>query len=71
MTAFPDFGQRTLTFADKLRGIQWGLVLLLAAISGDRLRDALFGRQRRFPALGVAPDDPVRDCPGADDRARR
>jgi rod shape determining protein RodA len=29
----PDFGQRTLTFADKLRGLQWSLVLLLAAIS--------------------------------------
>jgi rod shape determining protein RodA len=35
MTSFsPDFSQRTLTFADKLRGIQWGLVLLVAAISG-------------------------------------
>jgi rod shape determining protein RodA len=35
MTSFStDFGQRTLTFADRLRGIQWGLVLLLAAISG-------------------------------------
>ena len=30
----PDFSPRTLTFADKLRGIQWGLVLLVAAISG-------------------------------------
>jgi len=29
----PDFGQRALTFADKLRGLQWSLVLLLAAIS--------------------------------------
>jgi rod shape determining protein RodA len=35
MTSFsPDIGQRALTFADKLRGIQWGLVLLVAAISG-------------------------------------
>jgi len=34
MTSFsPDFGQRTLTFADKLRGLQWSLILLLAAIS--------------------------------------
>ena len=69
MTSFsPDIGQRALTFADKLRGIQWGLVLLVAAISGDRLRDALLGRERRLPALGVAPDDAVCDCPGADDR---
>src|SRR5438876_2868481 len=29
----PDFGRRSLTFADKLRGIHWGLVLLIAAIS--------------------------------------
>jgi rod shape determining protein RodA len=35
MTSFSaDIGQRALTFADKLRGIQWGLVLLVAAISG-------------------------------------
>ena len=27
-------GRRSLTFIDKLRGIQWGLVLLIAAISG-------------------------------------
>jgi rod shape determining protein RodA len=34
MTSFsPDFGQRTLSFSDKLRGLQWGLVLLLAVIS--------------------------------------
>jgi len=30
----PDIGRRELTFADKVRGIQWGLVLLVAAISG-------------------------------------
>src|SRR5713101_9371034 len=30
----PDIGRRELTFADKLRGLQWGLVLLVAAISG-------------------------------------
>ena len=30
----PDIGRRSLTFADKLRGINWGLVLLIAAISG-------------------------------------
>src|ERR1700722_13049375 len=29
-----DIGRRDLTFADKLRSINWGLVLLLAAISG-------------------------------------
>ena len=35
MTSFSsDFGERRLAFADKLRGIQWGLVLLVAAISG-------------------------------------
>src|SRR5919106_5918565 len=34
MTLSLDFGERRLTFADKLRGIQWGLVLLVAAISG-------------------------------------
>src|SRR6266446_3632681 len=28
-----DIGRRELTFADKLRGLQWGLVLLVAAIS--------------------------------------
>jgi rod shape determining protein RodA len=30
----PDIGRRELTFVDKVRGIQWGLVLLIAAISG-------------------------------------
>src|SRR5260370_7844786 len=30
----PDIGRRNLTFADKVRGIRWGLVLLIAAISG-------------------------------------
>ena len=30
----PEIGRRELTFADKLRGIQWGLVLLVAMISG-------------------------------------
>jgi rod shape determining protein RodA len=30
----PDIGRRELTLADKVRGIQWGLVLLIAAISG-------------------------------------
>src|SRR3954453_18502961 len=29
----PDLGGRRLTFADKLRGIQWGLLFLVAAIS--------------------------------------
>src|ERR1700720_2518054 len=29
-----DIGQRRLTLADKFRGVQWGLVLLIAAISG-------------------------------------
>src|SRR5579863_10121059 len=29
-----DIGRRELTLADKIRGIQWGLVLLVAAISG-------------------------------------
>ena len=30
----PDLGRRELTLGDKLRGIQWGLVLLIALISG-------------------------------------
>jgi rod shape determining protein RodA len=30
----PDIGRRELTVADKIRSIQWGLVLLLALISG-------------------------------------
>jgi rod shape determining protein RodA len=30
----PDLGRRELSVADKIRGIQWGLVLLLALISG-------------------------------------
>jgi len=29
----PDIGHRELTFTDKVRGIQWGLVLMIAAIS--------------------------------------
>src|SRR6266704_2057885 len=29
----PDIGRRALTLADKVRGIQWGLVLLIALIS--------------------------------------
>src|SRR6266851_979985 len=28
----PDIGRRELTFADKLRGLQWGLVLLVAVV---------------------------------------
>jgi rod shape determining protein RodA len=35
MTSFaPDIGRRELTLADKIRAIQWGLVLLIAVISG-------------------------------------
>jgi rod shape determining protein RodA len=35
MTSFaPDIGRRELTLADKVRAIQWGLVLLIAVISG-------------------------------------
>jgi len=30
----PDISRRELTFADKIRAIQWGLVLLIALISG-------------------------------------
>ena len=30
----PDIGRRELTLADKIRGIQWGLVVLVAAIAG-------------------------------------
>ena len=30
----PDVGRRELTLADKIRAIQWGLVLLIAAIAG-------------------------------------
>ena len=35
MTSFaPDIGRRELTFADKVRGLQWGLVLLVGSIAG-------------------------------------
>ena len=34
MSYAPDIGRRELTFADKVRAIQWGLVLLIAVISG-------------------------------------
>jgi rod shape determining protein RodA len=35
MTSFAtDIGRRELTLADKIRAIQWGLVLLIALISG-------------------------------------
>lgn len=30
----PDIGRRELTLADKVRGIQWGLILLVSAIAG-------------------------------------
>ena len=30
----PDLGRRELTFADKVRGLQWGMLLLVAVISG-------------------------------------
>src|SRR5690349_960868 len=33
-SAAPDIGRRELTLGDKLRAIQWGLVLLIAAIAG-------------------------------------
>ncbi len=57
----PDIGRRELTLAEKLRGINWGLVLLIALIAGDRLRDALFGGERQLAALGSQADDAVRD----------
>ena len=63
-------GRRELTLADKFRGIQWGLLLLLGLIAGDRVRDAVFGRERRVSALGVAPDDPLRGRAGRRDRGR-
>src|ERR1700736_2113570 len=34
MSLSSDIGQRRLTLADKFRGVQWGLVILIAAISG-------------------------------------
>ena len=34
MSYTPDIGRRELTIADKVRGLQWGLVLLVALISG-------------------------------------
>ena len=34
MTFSGDIGRRSLTLADKIRGLHWGLVLLIAAISG-------------------------------------
>jgi rod shape determining protein RodA len=35
MTSFsPDIGHRELTFSDRLRGISWGLILLLCVLSG-------------------------------------
>src|SRR6202166_5139646 len=34
MSLSSDIGQRRLSLADKLRGVQWGLVILIAAISG-------------------------------------
>src|SRR5512135_2501484 len=35
MTSFaPDIGRHEQTFADKVRGLQWGLVLLVALIAG-------------------------------------
>src|ERR1041385_2935536 len=33
-TISPDIGRNSLSVADKLRGMHWGLVLLVAAISG-------------------------------------
>jgi rod shape determining protein RodA len=33
MTNLPDLGRRELTLADRMRGIRWGLVLLIAALS--------------------------------------
>src|SRR5690242_17886985 len=33
-SAAHDIGRRELTLADKVRGIQWGLVVLIAAIAG-------------------------------------
>src|SRR5712672_514018 len=34
MSLSSDIGQRRLTLADKFRGVQWGLVIVIAAISG-------------------------------------
>ena len=46
--------KRTLSFADKLLEVNWGLVLLIMHDRLCRHRHALFGGERAFPALGAA-----------------
>ncbi len=49
MTSFSaDIGHRELTFSDRVRGINWGLILLVSAISGIGFAMLYLRRQRQF-----------------------
>ena len=48
--------KRTLSMADKLLEVNWGLVLLITLIALGRHRHALFGGRRSFPSLGADAD---------------
>jgi len=48
--------KRTLSFADKLMDVNWGLVLLITVIGLRGLCDALFGGGAAIQPLGHAPD---------------
>ena len=48
--------KRTLSFADKLMEVNWGLVLLITMHRLRRFRHALFGGGRPFQSLGDAAD---------------
>ena len=63
-------GRRELTLADKFRGIQWGLLLLLGLIAGIGFAMLYSAANGEVEPVGVAPDDPFRGRAGRRDRGR-
>ena len=69
MTSFsPISASAALTFADKLRGIQWGLVLLVAAISGIGFAMLYSAANGDFQPWASRQMTRFADRSGADDR---
>ena len=64
----PISADRELTLADKVRGIQWGLVLLVAVISGIGFAMLYSAANGNLQPWASQPDDAVRDRVRADDR---
>ena len=63
-------GRRELTLRRQVSRHPVGAAAAARADRRDRLRDAVFGGERRVSALGVAPDDPLRGRARRRDRGR-